>query len=134
MTGLLALVLFCWAAPVAEIIHVVDGDTVDLRLAVWAGSLREYPLSIVERVRLIGVDTPERHGATRDAGNAARAFTAAWLSQHRASLTVWTCRRDSFGRLLGGIAADGQTLASALLLSGHAVIYERGQLIPDVER
>ena len=117
----LTVFLLCWTVEVTEVLRVLDGDTLQARLSIWTN------LTAVETIRLLGVDTPERHGATKAAGEAARTFTEAWLAGHKDVMTVWACRRDSFGRLLGGVSADGTTLTSALLAAGHGRVYERGK-------
>ena len=106
---------------------MIDGDTLEARLAIW------LDLTATETIRLLGVDTPERHGGTRAAGDAARTFTMEWLESRRGRLSVWACRRDSFGRLLCGITAEAedrqpaQSLISAILQAGHGVAYEAGR-------
>jgi endonuclease YncB( thermonuclease family) len=111
---LVALLCFTWTATN---LVAVDGDTVRGDLALAPG------LTLHATIRLVGVDAPERTGPTRIAGEAARAFTAEWLRRRVAgALTVWgLCRTDSFGRILGGVTADGESLAAALLAAGHAV-------------
>lgn len=53
----------------AELVDVIDGDTLDMRIAIWPGLVAEYA------VRVRGIDTPEtrRPGCEeeRDAGEAA---------------------------------------------------------------
>ena len=121
MKPLVVAFLLCWSVALQDVVRVIDGDTLEARLAIW------LDLTATETIRLLGVDTPERHGATKAAGEAARTFTEAWLAGHKDVMTVWACRRDSFGRLLGGVSADGTTLTSALLAAGHGRVYERGK-------
>ena len=108
----------------ARAVKVVDGDTVDLELDLGR---RTYA---VERVRLLGVNTPERRGATRAAGDAAKAFVEAWLRQGVAleawPLVIQTEKDDAFGRYLGMIwrRSDGRCLNDELLSAGHAVPFE----------
>lgn len=62
----------------AEIVDIIDGDTVAVRARIWPGQFVET------RVRLRGVDTPEIRRpdceAERAAGHQASAFTRAWLT------------------------------------------------------
>lgn len=109
----------CWRAWVVAVVHVVDGDTVELEVS-W-----EPRHVATERVRLLGIDTPERKGATREAADAAMRYTATWLADSGPTELV-VCRppRDSFGRLLGRIvSATKGDLAAALIAAGHAVSY-----------
>ncbi len=108
--------------------RVIDGDTIVVGLA----DRRQ------ERVRLIGVDTPEVHESEkltrevartgRDAatlrrlGRRAAAFTAGWLpAGHRVDLELDVERRDRDGRLLAYVwRADGILVNLALLEAGQA--------------
>ena len=107
-------VLLCWTVT-GTAIRTVDGDTVVARLHIWHG------LDATETIRLLGVDTPELTGQTREAGLRARAFTEQWLGT--LGVDVRSCARDSFGRLLAVIvrAGDGENLAEALIRAGHGV-------------
>ena len=62
----------------AEVVDIIDGDTVTVRARIWPGQFVET------RVRLRGVDTPEIRRpdceAERAAGHEASAFTRAWLT------------------------------------------------------
>jgi len=111
-----------WTVP-ARVTRVIDGDTLvcdlDLGWNVW---------HMEQRVRLLGIDTPELKGSTRMAGEAARLFvintlgwSAAWNTEPVA-VTVVSEQLDSFGRVLGRVLlADGSDLSTLLLDAGHAV-------------
>ena len=82
-----------------KVVRVVDGDTVDvdidLGFGVW---LRK------QRVRLVGIDTPESR--TKDLeekkyGLAAKEFLTKWVTS--GGLTIKTIKdaRGKFGRILG---------------------------------
>lgn len=135
---------------VAEVVKVVDGDTVDLLLepfdtrrpvfaSAWFdngfhvetrtawfivdGQMSIEPQSrMIHRVRLLGVDTPERG----EAGYAeATEFTRQWLAG-AAELRAETHKSDSFGRYLAEIFDHGSwSLGDALLDTGHAVPWSR---------
>ncbi|MEL6362309.1 MAG: thermonuclease family protein [Pseudomonadota bacterium] len=107
----------------AEIVRVIDGDTVvadiDLGFDVW---LRR------ERLRLFGIDAPER---STDAGRAAEEA----LRDKVEGLTLYICtvkakRSDreatgSFGRYLAVIYRDGLSINDWLVASGYAEPFER---------
>lgn len=64
----------------AELVHVVDGDTIDLRIDMGFSTFR------VERVRLVDVDTAEIFGVPRDSdsyerGRKQKNFVAKWLGR-----------------------------------------------------
>lgn len=100
----------------AAVVHVVDGDTVDIRI----GSRRV-------RVRLIGVNTPETVDPRRPLecfGTNAKARTEALLP---AGTPVRVERdvepRDDYGRVLGYVyrAIDGAFINLVLVNEGFAV-------------
>lgn len=62
-----------WTFRVRQVLKIVDGDTVDLQLDL---GLRVYA---EPRFRLIGIDTPERHGLTRAMGDLAATTLAEML-------------------------------------------------------
>jgi endonuclease YncB( thermonuclease family) len=111
------------AGPVAaDVVEVIDGDTIAVRAHIWPGHIVET------RVRLDGVDTPETRRpdceAEREAGHQAAAFTRVWLSE-RPSVTLHEVRLGSFaGRVIADMQdANGQSLSDALLEAGLASVY-----------
>jgi len=113
----------------AQLTRVVDGDTIDVELN-----------GVTERVRLIGIDTPER-GAAGFAE--ATAFTGDALDAvgGRVYLAADGADRDRFDRLRRnvwlGVPADLESQRSELLLnqmlldSGHAVVWGTGPASDD---
>ena len=89
----------CYNFRVTEINRVVDGDTIDVTIDLG------FDLYKKERVRVAGVDTPEKR--TRDLeekkyGLAAKAFVLAFLPVD--SMQTLRTRKDGkgkFGRILG---------------------------------
>jgi len=112
------------AGPVsADVVEVIDGDTIAVRAHIWPGHIVET------RVRLDRVDTPETRRpeceAEREAGHRATAFTTDWLSD-RPSVTLHQVRLGSFaGRVIADMqdADSHQSLSDALLEAGLATIY-----------
>lgn len=94
--------------------HVVDGDT--LRIG-------------ETRIRLKGIDAPEREQACRRSGQAypcgetARKGLIALVAGKEVR-----CRssgRDRYGRVLARCAVEGQDLGARMVEEGHAVSYNR---------
>ena len=88
----------------AEVLHIIDGDTIDVRIAG-----RE------ERVRYYGVDTTERgedcFGEATDRNEALAGGTVLLLPDAR--------DRDRFGRLLRYVfTQDGESIEAALIAAG----------------
>ena len=112
---------------------VVDGDTLDVDIDLGFRMRLEK-----QRLRLLGVNTPELKGKTRAAGLRAKDFTEQWLSTHK-DLVIRTRKQkpkqeeqDSFGRYLAqiwGTAQDGRQLClnDALLCSRNAVPFMEGK-------
>jgi len=107
----------------ADVVEVIDGDTIAVRAHIWPGH------TVETRVRLDGVDTPETRRpdceAEREAGHRATAFTREWLTG-RPVVTLHQVRLGSFaGRVIADMQ-DGdthQSLSDALLEAGLATIY-----------
>jgi micrococcal nuclease len=105
------------ATPVttATVVEVVDGDTVDVRIGG-----RE------ERVRLIGIDTPETYvadGPPECYGPEASAFTATLLPAGTAiRLERDVVGRDDYGRLLAYVYRrdDGTLVNETIARQGYA--------------
>jgi micrococcal nuclease len=98
-----------------RVVRVVDGDTV--RVALPGGE---------ERVRLIGVDTPETvkpNTPVQCFGRKASAFTHRLLDNRRVRLVGDVEARDRYGRLLAYVyrADDGLFVNAALVRGGYAV-------------
>ncbi|HYT38655.1 MAG TPA: thermonuclease family protein [Acidimicrobiia bacterium] len=96
----------------ARVTAVVDGDTLDVS---WAGRR--------ERVRLLGVDTPETvdpHRPVGCYGPEASAFTHRRLQGRTVRLSFDRQRRDRYGRLLAYVEVDGRRFNDELLTGGYA--------------
>ena len=106
----------------ARCLRVIDGDTLELYLDV---GFHDYK---VQRIRLAGINCPEAHAPTREAGDRATAFTQAWMEAAASVPTDWplvitTYKADSFDRYVAFVVATagGVSLNDALLESGNAV-------------
>jgi micrococcal nuclease len=97
----------------ATIIRVIDGDTVIARLGSGA----------VEKIRLLGVDTPEVVDPRKPVqcfGHVASDFTKAQLTGRRVSLELDAEQRDKYGRLLAYVILDGHRYNDELIERGYA--------------
>lgn len=105
----------------AEVIRVIDGDTIQVRAHIWPGH------SVETRVRLAGVDTPEIRRpdceAERTLGYEAQAFVSARLEPGQA-VNLHDVELGSFaGRVIADIALDETKLSALLLEAGLAQPY-----------
>ena len=107
----------------ARALNVVDGDTVDLFIDLG------FRMTSTQRVRLLGVNTPELHSpdlSVRERAVAAKQFLMSMLLIGGDwPLIVQTAKSDSFGRWLADIWVAGTHVNNALLEKGHAVPFKR---------
>ena len=95
-----------------QVIRVIDGDTVEL-----LGG---------ERVRLLGIDTPETvkpNTPIQCFGKEASAHTKALLEGKTVTLVRDIEDRDKYGRLLRYVYQDGLFVNEALIRDGYARVY-----------
>ena len=110
------------------VVKVVDGDTVDVDIDLGFGvTIRD------ERVRIMGIDTPESR--TRDKvedlfGEAAKARLKELMSEGAKLITTENKHgedmKGKFGRILGDFKVDGKRVTDILIEEGHAVAYFGG--------
>ena len=113
----------------ASVVHVVDGDTVDIDVHLG------FDVTVRSRFRLEGIDAPESYGArASDEGRAAKQYLADTIPPGTA-VVVRTLkdRREKYGRYLAEVyllGADGQPLDTSvnqmLVDAGHARPYSGG--------
>lgn len=119
----------------ATVLKVIDGDTVDVDIDLGFGIwLRN------ERVRIMGIDTPE----SRTSDPVEKIFGLASKNRlkeilgHETTLKTFAAAdgedmKGKFGRILGDfIAEDGRLVTEILIAEGHCVPYH-GQNKADVE-
>lgn len=106
----------------AEVIKVVDGDTVNVRARIWVDQTVEIS------VRLRGIDAPELYRpkctAEKLLAKSAKASVAA-ASPVGSEVTLIDIERDKYGgRVIASVVtSDGETLAARLLSQGQAIAY-----------
>lgn len=108
------------------VVRVIDGDTIEVELA-----------GEVERVRYIGIDTPEmndRRAAVRELAVAAKEANARLVEGRRVRLELDVEKRDRYGRLLAYVFVGDTMVNEALVRSGHAAPYTFPPNVKYVER
>jgi micrococcal nuclease len=118
---LLLLVLAVFAVPAlaqsaleGAVVRVVDGDTVHVRLG-----------ERVEKVRYIGVNTPEVHHPTKGeepGGREATAVNRALVEGRRVRLELDVKARDRYGRLLAYVWIGETMINAELVRRGYAQV------------
>ena len=111
----------------ADVVSVIDGDTLDVRAHVWLGQ------TVAIRVRLDGIDTPELRGrcaAERTAAEAARELVRARIGADPVRLMEVRYGKYA-GRVLARIVLeDGEDLGAILLAAGLGRPYDGGARAP----
>ena len=111
-----------------NILKIVDGDTVDVDIDLGFGIwLRN------ERVRIVGIDTPESRTSDKVEkvfGLAAKARLNSLLGQEAILLSQMNKKGENmkgkFGRILGDFKtmSTGEAIGGILIYEGHAVSYD----------
>jgi endonuclease YncB( thermonuclease family) len=101
----------------ALVLRAVDGDTLDLNIDIG------FDLTFHTHARILGVNCPEVRGLTKLAGARATAFTRQYLTACASKVTVRDRGPDKYGRRLLLVDCAGKDLATELLKSGNAVVY-----------
>ena len=112
-----------------NIIKVVDGDTVDVDIDLGFGIWLKK-----ERVRMMGIDTPESRTSDKVEkvfGLAAKARLSSLLGSEAVLQTQVSKKgqdmKGKFGRILGNFTSiNGEKCAAVLVREGHAVYYTGG--------
>lgn len=104
-------------STVATVVAVVDGDTIDVQTTTGE-----------ERVRLIGIDTPEisRDGGADDCyAQEARTYLDQLVYGHDVELVSDPTQADTdrYGRLLRHVLIDGQSAAQLAIEAGAGTEY-----------
>ena len=112
----------------AKVVRVIDGDTVDVDVDLGFGIWQKN-----ERVRIMGIDTPESR--TRDKiekkfGLAAKAKLKSILGKTTVLKTTINKKgvdmKGKFGRVLGDFLQNDKSVAKIMCETGHAVVYFGG--------
>ena len=121
----------------AKVLRIVDGDTVDVDIDLGFGMWMHK-----ERVRIMGIDTPESR--TRD--KIEKKFGLASKARLKELMPIGSMqtlhtqidksgedKKGKFGRILGDFKVDGKMATEIMIAEGHAVPYH-GQNKDEVEQ
>jgi micrococcal nuclease len=112
-----------------DVLHIVDGDTVDVDIDLGFGVWLKN-----ERVRIMGIDTPESRTidkVEKKFGLAAKARLKSLLGKQAILKTQVNKSgedmKGKFGRILGDfVAEDGRMVTEVMVAEGHCVPYFGG--------
>ena len=115
------LIALCASAPASAaslldgtVVRVVDGDTIEVRIA-----------RATEKVRYIGVNTPELHHRTKGAepgGREASRINHELVAGKRVRLELDVRSRDRYGRLLAYVWVEDMMVNAELVRRGYAQV------------
>jgi endonuclease YncB( thermonuclease family) len=92
------------------VVDVVDGDTFDIDQSVQG----------MDRVRLIGIDTPEVYGGEEPCGQEASDFTTQRLEGQQVRLEIGEVPEDPYGRLLAYAFVEDEFFNETIVSEGLA--------------
>jgi|TARA_B100000953_G_C17975432_1_gene407437 micrococcal nuclease len=109
----------------ANLVRVVDGDTVDADIELG------FSVFMRDRIRLMGIDTPEsrtRNLQEKSWGLAAKHRLIELLAETNGEFTLVTedMEKGKFGRVLGTIEINGKDANQTLIEENFAIPYEGG--------
>ena len=117
---------------VKSIDRIVDGDTIDISIDLG------FDLTKKERVRLAGIDTPEKRTKNqkeKEMGYQATEFLEMHLME-ATKLTVKTEKDGKFGRMLGWLYKsdeDTMSINQIMIDKGYAWAYDGGTKVRNLE-
>ena len=117
---------------VKSVDRVVDGDTIDISIDLG------FDLTKKERVRLAGIDTPEKRTKNqkeKEMGYQATEFLKMHLME-ATKLTVRTEKDGKFGRMLGWLYKtdeDTTSINQIMIDKGYAWAYDGGTKVRNLE-
>ena len=103
----------------ARVVRVIDGDSLIVQVGLWFGQ------SVVEHIRIAGIDAPEMKGrcpSEIDAAKAARQYLAGLVGG--GAIELRDVRREKYGRALASVIAGGVNVGEALVREGLARPYD----------
>jgi len=119
----------CWNYKVASVDRIIDGDTIDITISLG------FNLSIKQRVRVAGVDTPEKRTSDHDVEKPLGIDATNWLKEKLEGADNLMVRTElgsgasgKYGRLLGWlyVGDEAVSLNEQMIAEGYAWAYDGG--------
>ncbi len=102
----------------AKVIKVYDGDTITIKADLG------FKVSIVEKIRLYGINTPEVRGIERKDGLVSRDFLRDLILNKEIVIETIRDKKGKYGRYLGVVWYNGVDINKLLVDKGYAVYKE----------
>jgi len=106
----------------ARVLRVIDGDTLLVEIKIWFGQ------TVIEHVRIAGIDAPEMKGrcpSEIEAARGARQYLAGLVSGEPVELR--DVKREKYGRALAAVTAGGIDVPARMIEAGYARPYAGGK-------
>lgn len=97
-------------------VSVVDGDTIDATIDLG------FDVHVEKRIRLYGINCPESRGPEKSEGLAAKTYLQERLLNSKVILKCQG-KNEKFGRVLGTLVIDGQSINEEMISKGYAKAY-----------
>jgi len=104
----------------AKLMKVVDGDTIDARI--YLG----FQISIIKRIRLSNIDTPELRSSNineRQKAIAAKERLQELMYRDEGFFKLISEGFDKYGRCIGQVIVEGENISKTLIKEGYGVPY-----------
>ena len=93
----------------AKVLKVYDGDTITVSLDLGFG------VSMISKIRLAGINTPEVRGAERQEGLKSRDYLRALILHKNVIITTERDKKGKYGRYIGVIYLDNMNVNELLV-------------------
>lgn len=106
----------------ARVVRVIDGDTLIAEVGLWFGQ------SVIEHIRIAGIDAPEMKGrcpSEIEAARSARQYLSGLVGTGQIELI--DVRREKYGRALARVMAGGFDISTQMIEAGYARPYLGGK-------
>ncbi len=106
----------------AKLMKVVDGDTIDARI--YLG----FQISVIKRIRLSNIDTPELRSSNineRQKAIAAKERLTELFYKSEGFFKLVSEGFDKYGRCIGQVLIDGVDASKTLIKEGYGVPFEK---------
>jgi micrococcal nuclease len=114
----------CGIKVPVKCISVYDGDTVKLAFHLFNNENNDI---IIYSCRLIGIDTPEMKGPTKDLATKAKLFLSDLVLDKVIEAVFHTDVNEKYGRLLVELFINDENINNKMVVGGYAKPYDGGK-------
>jgi micrococcal nuclease len=103
----------------AEVVKIVDGDTVDLLVDLGFG------IKFKQRFRLYGINAPEMRGETKEAGKISKVYLQELIEEQTLFIQTFKDKQGKYGRYLATLFLGDICINDIMVKNGYAVEFMR---------